>query len=306
MPRPRIAQHLLLILMLGCSAVLADAPATRPAVVAPPADEARRLSLHASYAKYVSADGFPVVASAKVNDYALQEAAYLVRHMLGHRPDCRDAMIRNQVRLSVMAYNEFTTDVPEHADLKPADRWNRRARGLGPTRARPAVSCGEENLLNYPGDPYAAENILIHEFAHAIHLMGMTTVDPTFDDRLKSAYESARKKGLWKDTYAMTNHAEYWGEGTQSWFNTNRRNDRDHGDIDTREKLKAYDPDLAKLLAEVYGDTPWRYARPLTRPPEDRPHLAGYDASKAPRFVWPKTFATSQPAATQPAASAGR
>ena len=48
----------------------------------------------------------------------------------------------------------------------------------------PYCSCGEENLLAYPGDPYAAENILIHEFAHNIHLRGMVNVDATFDTRL--------------------------------------------------------------------------------------------------------------------------
>ncbi|HEX8914823.1 MAG TPA: hypothetical protein VF796_20895, partial [Humisphaera sp.] len=179
--------------------------------------------------------------------------------------------------------------------------WDRRARGLGPTRRRPAVSCAEENLLCFPGDPYAAENILVHEFGHAVHDMGMATADPTFDARVRKAYESAKAKGLWKGTYAMTNHHEYWGEGTQSWFDTNRRNDRDHGDVDTREKLKAYDPDLAALLTEVYGDGDWRYKRPHDRPPEGRAHLSGYDRSAAPRFRWPK----AQPPASRPATRPG-
>lgn len=51
-----------------------------------------------------------------------------------------------------MAQDEMTTDVPEHCDLRPKDYWDRRARRLGATDARPAVSCGEENLLCLPGD----------------------------------------------------------------------------------------------------------------------------------------------------------
>ena len=35
------------------------------------------------------------------------------------------------------------------------------------------------------GARYSAENILIHEFAHAIHEMGLVHVDPTFDRRLR-------------------------------------------------------------------------------------------------------------------------
>src|SRR4051794_21185558 len=54
------------------------------------------LGLAPFYAKYKSANGLAVVGSAKVSDYAIKEAAYLVDHMLEHRPDVRDAMIRNK------------------------------------------------------------------------------------------------------------------------------------------------------------------------------------------------------------------
>ena len=52
------------------------------------------------------------------------------------------------------------------------------------------------------------------------HQMGLNTVDPSFDDRLKGLYDAAVEKGLWENTYAITNKAEYWAEGTQSWFDT--------------------------------------------------------------------------------------
>ena len=93
--------------------------------------------------------------------------------------------IKNRVRMAVMAPTELTTDIPEHSDLKPKEYWDRRARGLGPTRRRPAVSSAEENLLNLRGDRYRKENILVHEFAHAIHEMALNTVDPKFDARLR-------------------------------------------------------------------------------------------------------------------------
>ena len=117
-----------------------------------------------------------------------------------------------------MAWNEYTTDVPEHKHLQPRVFWDRRARGLGGS----PVSCGEENLLGYPGDPYSTENLLIHEFSHAVHGIAMQSLDPTFDTRLKEAFESARQKGLWKGTYAGQNRDEYWAEGAQDWFDNNR------------------------------------------------------------------------------------
>src|SRR5262249_45526100 len=145
----------------------------------------------------VNVGGLPIVSSEKVSDFALLEAAYLINQMLSERPDILKALADNKVRFAVMAWSELTTDIPEHSDLQPGKYWDRRARGLGSTKRRPAVSCGEENLLNYPGDPYAKENILIHEFAHAIHQMGLNTIDETFDERLRKTYRRTMDKGLW-------------------------------------------------------------------------------------------------------------
>ena len=251
----------------------------------PPAAVRKAFNLDPFYEHWIDVEGLPVVASAKVNPYAVKEAAWLIQQMIGHRQDILQALGKNNVRFAVMAHNELTTQVPEHSDLQPDYYWDRRARGLGSTPARPAVSCGEENLLNYQGDPYFTENILGHEFAHAIHQMGLNTVDPSFDDRLKTLYDAAVEKGLWENTYAITNKAEYWAEGTQSWFDTNRANDDQHNHVDTRDKLKAYDPALASLLAEVYGDKDWRYTQAVTR--LRLSHLQGFNPETSPKFEWP-------------------
>ncbi|HWB00792.1 MAG TPA: hypothetical protein VG713_20005 [Pirellulales bacterium] len=249
-------------------------------VSAPP----KNLNLVPFYAKYVSADGYPIFASARVNDYALKEAAWLVSQMLAHRPDVRAAMIRGGSRMVVMAYDEFTTDIPEYEWLKPKDYWDRRARGLGGSKTDPICSCAEENLLGYPGDPYAQECILIHEFAHNIHLRGMAVVDPTFDRRVRGAYDHAMQAGLWRGKYAAQNHREYFAEGVQSWFDNNRENDNDHNHVNTRAELIAYDHGLAALCREVFGNTVLKYTKPAQRL---RDHLAGYDPRKSPQFTWP-------------------
>jgi hypothetical protein len=236
------------------------------------------------YQKYIDADGYPIVASERVNDYALREAAHLVKLLLAHRPDVKRAMVESGSRLLIIAHNEFTTDMPEHAWLKPKDFWDARARGLGGSQTDPYCSCAEENLLGYEGDPYAAECILIHEFAHNIHLRGLVRVDPTFDERLKRAYEAAMKAGLWKGKYAAVNHHEYFAEGVQSWFDNNRPPDHDHNHVDTRAELVEYDPALADLCREAFGDTKIAYTKPATRL---HGHLAGYDPAQAPKFVWP-------------------
>ena len=247
----------------------------------PPPAIKEKFELPDFYQQWIDVRGFPIVSSQTVNPYAIREAAWLIEKMIGHRPDLLQALAENRVRFSIMAYNEMTTKIPEHSDLKPDFYWDRRARGLGATSSRPAVSCGEENLLNYQGDPYGTENILIHEFAHAIHQMGLSTVDPDFDKRLKTLYEAAMDKELWKSTYASTNKEEYWAEGTQSWFNTNRENDAQHNHVSKRGILKEYDPDLAELLTEIYEDADWRYTNAIER--LNLPHLEGYNPDNAPR-----------------------
>ena len=284
---PEGTMHARTFLLLA-SAWVAQLSAQDFTVTPPPEETVRRLQLDPFYKKHVSVSGFSIVSSEKVPDAALLEAAWIVRHELEGRDDILRAMSANRVRLAIMAHDEFTTQVPEHRTMTPGKYWDKRARGLGATAERPAVSCGAENLLCYPGDPYHEENILVHEFAHAIHQMGLSSVDPTFDQRLQDAYKAALAEGLWKNTYAATNRSEYWAEVTQSWFDTNRANDNQHNDISTREKLKAYDPRVARLLTEVYGDGSWRYQRPQNREPEDRSHLTGWDLAQAPHFVWPK------------------
>jgi hypothetical protein len=265
------------------SAQTASAPTSR--VSAPPDDVVKRFKLDPFYKKYVSANGFPVISSEKVSDYALLEAADVISHMLAGRDDIRDAMLEHKTRCVVMAVDELTTQIPEHSDLEPSKYWDKRARGLGATKIRPAVSCGEENLLRYSGDPYITESILVHEFAHAIHQMGLEIIDPEFNPKLQAAYDHAMKNGLWKGKYAARNTHEYWAEGVQSWFDTNRENDHDHNHVDTRAELEEYDPLLARLIKDTLRVGDWRFVRPEKR--IGKAHLAGYDPSQAPKFEWP-------------------
>lgn len=247
------------------------------------------------YTQQASAGGFPVVASGKVSPYALKEAVYIIDMMLSKRPDVREAMVKSGAHLSILAHNEFTCDQPEWAwlaeekedgydGISTRDFRDARARGMGGSITDPYCSCAEENLLAYDGDPYSTENILIHELAHNIHLRGMINVDATFDQRVKASYDAAMKAGLWKGMYASVNHHEYFAEGVQSWFDNNREPDHDHNHVNTRAELLDYDPGLAALCREVFGDTVLKYTKPQTRLTG---HLEGYDPKTAPKFTWP-------------------
>lgn len=238
------------------------------------------------YQKSLVLEGFPILSSQKVPDEALYEAAHIIQTMLKNRPDILRELGRNRVRYAIMSVDERTLDVPEHSDLAPSAYWNKRARGLGATPQRPTVSCGEENLLGNPGDPYATESICVHEFAHAIHDTALKTLDPTFDDRLHELYKKAMAKGLWADKYAATNRHEYWAEAVQSWFGNNREPDHDHNHVNTRAELIEYDKPIADLCAEVFGENDWVYRRPDHPSRKNAPHLKTLDRSKLEPFKW--------------------
>ncbi len=103
------------------------------------------------------------------------------------------------------------------------------------------------------------------------------TVQVTKEDRVLIVF------GGEKACYASRNRAEYWAEGFQCWYDTNRTMDHDHNHIETREQLEAYDVELAKLCAETLGRSEWRFVSPRKR--AGKGHLAGYDPSKAPVVV---------------------
>lgn len=246
----KTASVVLLFSVLGPLTIAKEAPQLTP----PPAS----LELDGFYKKHISADGVPIVGSELVSDKALMEAKRIVTMMMAKDARLSKQLIKNKVRVAIMAQSEKTTDIPEHSDLTPKAYWDKRARGLGATHERPATSGAEENLLKLPKDHYHGENILLHEFAHTLHLMAIVDLDPKFNSKLEAAYKAAISKGLWKETYAATNSREYWAEGVQSWFNVNRQSTPPngvHNHINTHEELKEYDPALYSLI-ELWFNAP--------------------------------------------------
>lgn len=223
------------------------------------------LGLDPFYRKYLDAGGIPIVSSERVQDGALLAARDIVQHMLSKRPDVRAAMISRRARVGIMARTEVTTDIPEHRFLAddPDVDWDARARGLGGTPGLPITTVGEENLLCLAADRYKGEWILVHEFAHGMHGIGIDFVDMTFSAELLAIYDTAVAEETWAGTYAATNYKEYWAEGVQSWFDANQAPQPGiHNEIDTRDELEAADPRLAALIARYLPGDAWRPACP--------------------------------------------
>ena len=86
--------------------------------------------------------------------------------------------------------------------------------------------------------------------------------------------------------YASTDEQEYWAEGAGPGSTAlNRTTPAGWPCADVKQK----DAELAALLAEIYGDGPWRYVKTTARkadgtplrPQEELDHLAGLDALRS-------------------------
>ncbi|MBX7496275.1 glycoside hydrolase [Qipengyuania sp. 6B39] len=239
-----------------------------------PSAPARELRAAPFYTKQVTARGIPILSSPKVRDEALFAARDMTRAMFAHRPELAKWLAANDYRVAIMAVDEALLDLPENADWKkPAfddprltrcerklydsrigrlsDRqyWDNRARAIGGER----TVGSEEDVLGLPVSRYYGETIFVHEMAHNV-LFAIQAVDPALYRKVEAAYANALASDLWLNEYTTTTIQEYWAEGTQFWFDSNRLQAFDGRRILDHQDLAAYDPQLYAALAEAYGD----------------------------------------------------
>lgn len=225
-------------------------------IAKPPKD----LKFDSFYKKHSNVNGIHIISSHRVPDLAFIKACEIIDFMTSGLPsEVLAQMVKVNTRVGIMARYEGTTDIPEHAHLANDTtlNWDVRARGLGGTIDMPLTTCAEENLLCYQIDKYHAEDILIHEFAHSIHGVGIIPLDDKFNKLLQEKLDAAMAAGKYKNTYAATNIWEYWAEGVQNWFNVNaeaEKADGKHNWVNTREDMKKYDPDLYEIVSRYFPE----------------------------------------------------
>jgi len=95
--------------------------------------------------------------------------------------------------------------------------------------------------------------VILHELAHAYHDQILGFDEP----RIIKAFEKAKKAGIYEKVllftgqkvrhYALSNHKEYFAEGSEAYFYRN-----DFYPF-VRAELKEHDPELHDLLVEIWG-----------------------------------------------------
>ena len=215
------------------------------------------------YTQSVDVDGISVKASRAVDPKALEAGADTVRVMLAHRPDMARRMAEAGATLAIVPKDGHITEIPELGYLKGRLDLNGKpyesftVRGAGGIPQQPTTVTSEENLLGLVEDrtKFSAEDITVHEWAHAIENLG-------FDDETRTKwrdlFDRARAAGLWPGTFAMAvdGGREFFAELSQSFFGVNN-------EIGGPEAL--YSEDQTGIRAEISGALEDVYG-----PPEER------------------------------------
>jgi hypothetical protein len=220
------------------------------------------------YTQAVDLDGIRIKASGAVAPEALDVAADIVGTMLAHRPDIAGRMAEAGASMAIIPKDGYITEIPELAFLRgrtdpngnPYDSF--RVRGAGGIPGQTTTVTSEENLLDLEEDKtrFWAEDITVHEWAHAIENLG-------FDDETRAEWLNlflrAREAGLWPNAFAMKvdGGREFFAEMSQSYLGVNN-------EIGGWEDLYGEGTDgiLAEIFAaleDIYGpvDIPVRPAQ---------------------------------------------
>jgi dipeptidyl-peptidase-4 len=169
----------------------------------------------------------------------LQRIALLIPEDRLHKVQDLEIWIeRHHPTLGAMQYH------PDVDWLKSRGHDPRLAKKVHIPRARSLLSRHE--LIKHP-------MVVLHELAHAYHDQHLGFDEP----RIIEAYEKAKAAGIYENVllytgkrvrhYALTDHKEYFAEGTEAYFYRN-----DFYPF-VRAELKEHDPTLHDLLAEVWG-----------------------------------------------------
>jgi hypothetical protein len=199
------------------------------------------------------------VGSVQIKPYGASEAAIeevtrLVR-TLAVRPDVQRRLAAARVVVVLIPQDRRMTDLREFSHLRRIRTFDGRTwesvRGMGATQlrdGRTAVGMPVEELDPALGSSWpAGYSVGLHEFAHVVHLVG---VSPAERSEIRALFRARRSAdGPWTDRYASETEAEYFAQGSMAYFGRNVATGANNGP----DWLRENDPGLFRLLERVYG-----------------------------------------------------
>ncbi|KAL3891519.1 hypothetical protein ACJMK2_003780, partial [Sinanodonta woodiana] len=172
-----------------------------------------------------------VVATHDVSDNAHKIAATTVARMTQHMSPSLFQTLTTYTKVGLFTKAETLTVYPEYAGLATPPGCESSCSGYcassctfdGRKYSSLAGAGGvmavvvDDNVLCNSNDAYdQRSNILVHEYAHTIHMYGLSS---TFRNRIYAAYAKDKTSSTWlTDAYSMSNEFEYFAAASQSFF----------------------------------------------------------------------------------------
>ena len=229
-----------------------------------------RIQYQPYYTKFTICECGVVIKSCDaVSDEAHEMAKTIIDFMLLKTPEASAILKGSKAELAIYAKGQDAYEIVEHR--AGCLFLHRPVEGFGGTMEIPTTSISEVNVLHIVEGEYITrythECILVHEFAHALHLIGINYMkDTSLADEFRSIYAQTKEEGLWPNTYAISNYEEYFATLSTVWFNVmeegfNGTWDGTRGPVNTRAELQVYDPRayayFQKIYSEEYLPHPW-------------------------------------------------
>jgi len=218
-----------------------------------------------------SGNSIEVAATRLCSEEGHRKGAEIVARLLANiSDDVWNNMIRRRARVGIFSRHEALSVYPEYRKLANTPgcrgscsgsckrtctfdgrKWDTVAGVVG---VRTAIL--ESNILCDEWDPYRrGNNILAQEFIQSIYMNGLPSVKKS---ELNSAFQNAKRRRIWKNSYAMQNVVGYFSEASGVWFGINHN--RSSGGMDScgsemscRSRLRSKDPKLYAMLRNTFS-----------------------------------------------------
>jgi len=254
----------------------------QPTVIKPPA----KFKIDAYYTKFTWAREF-IVIGRDASDDALLHANETIRRLFAYRHDILKAFIAEGMKLVVLGPKEHISDLPEYKKINdpisPSTCWvdTRLFASVEAPGGKPGECAGESErhvCRRQSGDPCLADAIY--------NVTGVRPQDPNFEKRPRSIWQqyelrvqrsmcgSAPRRRSSMKRPCGEKMAGHWSRNrlcrlldrsVLAYFDALGQDDTPVGashPINTREKLKEYDPGLYALVNETMAyetQVDWRY-----------------------------------------------
>lgn len=194
------------------------------------------------YQKYIDAGGVAIVGAGTVPDEYFISARQIILQMTAKSPEIRERLRPEHDGFHYALLYRGT------AQELPRNHWNSNVR----------LTWGSAQGTIFAWAPVGHGNfkVVVHEFAHIMMnaIIKSPALDPTFEERLKHAYETATEDGKWRfadgiPAYILTNYKEYWAEGVVCWYYLESQ-DFSNIRFESHAAFAEYDPGLYTLLSE--------------------------------------------------------